>query len=235
MSKDGPRRRGAVTIGVITGELARFQLFQTCLFGAMAAAPRGSRLVTAMGVDLAGNCNTLVRETLQHDTDWLWIMGDDHAFAPELLPTLVAHDVDVVVPHCLKRNPPWMPVVFAEQDAEGTYVTAELPEQGLVPVHAAGSAGMLIRRKVLEAIADPWFEPDPLGTGLNEDLYFCQKVRDAGFQIHCDAGALLGHISIHTVWPRWDEGRWHIGTVHDSHTEIPIRRIDPVPHLSLIT
>lgn len=228
MSSEGPRRRGTVTIGVVTGEFARFSLFETCLVGAMAEAPGGSRLTKAMSVDVAGNCNTLARDALKHQTDFLWILGDDHAFAPELLPQLLAHDKDIVVPHCLMRHPPWKPVVFQGQNEKGEYVTAELPQEGLVEVHASGSAGMLIKRRVLEAMADPWFEPDPLGAGLNEDLYFCQKAREAGFEIFCDPAALLGHISLHIVWPRFADGGWHVGTVHgpEGNVEVPIRRLE---------
>jgi hypothetical protein len=229
---NGPRIRGGGTVGVITSEIARFQLFQAALFAALANAPPMTRLVTAMGADISGNCNELCR---QMTGEWLWIMGDDHAFEPELLPRLLAHDVDVVVPHCLKRNPPWMPVVFSHQDEEGNFVTAQLPENELVEIHAAGSAGMLVRRRVLEAIADPWFRPAPDAAGLNEDLYFCQQVREAGFKIHCDSGALLGHISLHTVWPRWQDGRWHLGLLHDQETFLPVQRLEqPKPEIELV-
>jgi len=121
-----------------------------------------------------------------------------------------------------------MPVVFDRQDDAGNYVAAELPapDEGLVEIHAAGSAGMLVRERVLAALDDPWFAPGPGAEGLNEDLEFCRKVRAAGFQIWCDPGALLGHIAIHSVWPRWDGGRWHLGLLHDQETWIPVQRLE---------
>ena len=219
-----PRRRETGgTIGVIAGERSGFTQFTKALIAGMTQAPAGTRLVIAQGVDPAGNCNQVCR---QRTGDWLWLMGDDHDFDPGLLGRLLLHDVDVIVPHCLKRHPPWPPVVFSHQNEDGHYVTAELPgpEEDPFEIHAAGSAGMLIREHVLAAIDDPWFIPGPGAVGLNEDLEFCRKVREAGFRIWCDPGALLGHISIHTVWPQWRGDGWHLDLVHDQQASIPIQR-----------
>ena len=218
--------QAAGTVGVISAERGSYTAFWNMLMTALAAAPPGTGCVTAMGVDVAGNTNQLCRRT---KGEWLWVMGDDHSFGPELLPRLLAHNVDVVIPHCLKRNPPWAPVVFTRQDEDGFFRTDELPEDDLVQIWAGGSAGMLIRRHVLDAIGDPWFTPSPNAVGLNEDLNFCRKAREAGFSIWCDTGALLGHISHYTVWPEWRDGSWHLATEYDQDTRIPIQRLEAVP------
>ena len=46
---------------------------------------------------------------------------------------------------------------------------------------------MLVKRHVLEAIGEPYFET--FGK-QNEDLEFCRKIRNAGFKIHVDCDAL---------------------------------------------
>ena len=74
---------------------------------------------------------------------------------------------------------------------------------------------MLIKRRVLEAIDDPWFEPSQDAVGLNEDLNLCRKIREAGFTLWCDPTALLGHISHYTVYPHWQDGAWHVGHIYD--------------------
>jgi GT2 family glycosyltransferase len=122
-----------------------------------------------------------------------------------------------------------MPVVNSHEDDDGWQVAADLPEQGLTEIWSAGSAGMLIRRRVFDAIDDPWFTPAPDAVGLNEDINFCRKVRAAGFQIWCDPAALLGHIANYTVYPKYADGRWELEHVFDQHTRIPIRRLDEVP------
>ena len=177
-------------------------------------------MVWPKGVDIVGNMNTMVRKM---QGDWLWVLGTDHVMNFDLLERLLSHDVDVVVPLCLKRSPPYDPVVYSHQNEKGQYVGyTDLPEHGLVPVHAAGSAGMLIRRHVLDTFEDPVFESHG---GLNEDLHFCAKVRDAGFSIWCDVDAPLGHIGQISVWPRYSGDEWMID-LHLGNGEImPIRRI----------
>jgi hypothetical protein len=49
------------------------------------------------------------------------------------------------------------------------------------------------------------------GGGLNEDLTFCKKVREAGFDIHVDVDVPIGHISQISVWPTFEEEEWKIG------------------------
>lgn len=219
------------TIGVLTAERGTYAQFwndiQRAHLRMLIEHPRWTMDIR-QGVDICGQLNLMIRDL---QGDWLWIMGDDHAIDAELLPRLLSHNVDVVVPHCVRRNPPWQPVVNESEDEDGWQVAAVLPEEGLTEVWSAGSAGMLIKRHVLEAIEDPWFTPAPNAIGLNEDINFCRKVREAGFKIYCDPAALLGHISHYTVYPRWDEGtgRWEIEHVYDVHTRTPFRRIDEVP------
>ena len=219
--------QGFGTIGVISGERGSYASFWNCIhsehMNTLIDYP-GTRLMIQMGVDICGNLNQLVRRM---EGDWLWIMGDDHFWEAGMLDRLLAHDVDVVVPHCLRRNPPWQPVVNSHKNEDGWYVAAELPEDELTEVYTAGSAGMLVRRRVFEALGDPYFTPSPNAEGLNEDMWFCERVHEAGFKVHCDPGALLGHISNYVVYPRWDEnaGGWHVDTVFDQETRIPIRRI----------
>jgi hypothetical protein len=208
------------TIGVVGSDLARYADFTAalCILG----KPDDTRLIYTRTVDIVGNCNTICRN---YRGEWVWFIGDDHTFDPDVLLRLLALELDVVVPLCLKRSPPYDPVVYGGEDTEGVYYVAELPVSGVAEIYAAGSAGMLVRRHVLEAIADPWFES--FG-GLNEDLEFCRKVRAAGFSIHCDVDTKLGHIATHQVWPEHREGGWHADIVLDPRLRLPLRRtIDP--------
>lgn len=208
-------------VGVIAGDLSRFSEFNISLCGVIAASPVGTELVYTRGVDVSGNCNEIIRKATSNPKfEWVWILGDDHTFEQgtllRLLEDLILNpDIDVLVPHVLKRTPPWPPVVYSHQDRDGYYVAADLPDKGLTRIHAAGSAGMLVRRHVLEALEDPWFRPAPDAAGLNEDLYFCQKVRDAGFEIWCDPAIPLGHIAVHSVRPSFEHGEWNVAFVFD--------------------
>jgi hypothetical protein len=192
------------TIGVLSSELARYADFSIALMHLN--KPAGTRLAWTKGVNVVNNMNRMVT---QLHGDWLWVLGDDHVFDPDLLVRLLTHDVDVVVPLCLKHSPPYDPVVYSHQNENGEYVGhTDLPESGLHPIYAAGTAGMLIRRHVLDALQDPVFETHG---GLNEDLTFCAKVRAAGFRIWCDVDSPLGHLSQISVWPTYEDGQWQIG------------------------
>lgn len=206
------------TIGVLSGDVCHSD-FAVAL--AHHQTPPGAKLIWTKSVDVVGNMNSMVRAM---EGEWLWVMGSDHVMDFDLLQKLIRHQVDVVVPVCLKRSPPYDPVVYSHQNDEGHYVGyTDLPTSGLHRVHAAGSAGMLISRRVLDAIEDPWFESHG---GLNEDLTFCGKARDAGFEIWCDTEALLGHISQISVWPELrPDGEWGI-TLHLGNGEkMPLRRL----------
>lgn len=203
------------TIGVMSGELVHAD-FVVALFNHQ--WPTNTKLVWAKSVDIVGNMNSMVE---QMQGEWLWILGSDHVMDFDLLPRLLEHGVDIVVPLCLRRLPPYDPVVYSHQNEEDDYVVAELPEHGLTCVHAAGTAGMLVRRRVFEAIPAPVFES--YGR-LNEDLTFCRKAREAGFKIYCDPAARLGHISQVSVWPLWD-GEQAIEMQLGNGEKMPLKRI----------
>lgn len=215
-------KAAGVHVGVLSNELARFSAFFQSLLGVMGNLPPGSGLGWAKGVNIPKACNRLVAQMLEGTYEWLWIMGDDHTFDNDIVVRLIEHDVDVVVPHCLGRYPPWDPVVW-NQDEDGLYFRPNLPKSGLTEIHAAGSAGMLIRRRVLEAVEAPWFE------GRNEDIGFCEKAREAGFSIYIDPEIRLGHVTLATVRPAWADGQWHPEMVHDGGVAFTYPRPSLVP------
>ena len=83
---------------------------------------------------------------------------------------------------------------------------------------------------MLEAIGEPYFET--FGK-QNEDLEFCRKIRNAGFKIHVDTAALLGHIGQVIVWPQWtDEHGWGIRLNVGAEQNVFLRRMDATSSLT---
>ena len=213
------------TVGVVSGELSRYSIFSMALLGLLSySGELVSYFSWQTSSNVTGNCNELAKGM---QGDWLWLIGDDHVFNPDLLERLVLHDVDVVVPLCLQRSSPYPHVVYEgedfEADEEGTHILhTSLPEDGLTEIYASGQAGMLIKKHVLDAIGEPWFET--YGK-QNEDLEFCRKIRNAGFKIHCDTGAHLGHIGQVIVWPHYHEQyKWGIRMNTGAEQNIFLRR-----------
>lgn len=212
MSADELQNRGwdeqpPGTVAVSADEAGRFTQFAMSMQGL--EMPSGSRTVWQVGNDIAGNRNRAAGDI---HGDWLWFIDDDHAFAPSILTRLLAHDVDIVAPLCLRRQQPFDPVSFTSRERIEVLDLSTAMPAGLVEVEAAGSAGMLIRRHVFERLEEPYFRQ----TDVSEDIVFCDKARAAGFDIYVDLATRLGHITTAVVWPAYVDGEWRTGlTVAD--------------------
>ena len=202
-------------VGIIANDSARYTLFWTCLD--TLELPHGWRKEKLIGGDWCGARNTLCQMTLDSDAEWLFFMDDDHVFMPNVLNQLLSHDKKVIVPVCTTRSAPFPPVAFTERVGDDRYLPIYLPgqeESGLVEIVAAGTAGMLIHRSVLIAIGGPrWFEYD----AASEDLLFCNKAREEGFDIYVDLSVKIGHITHAVIWPTVHEGEWCVGATIGSY------------------
>ena len=209
------------TIVVASGDLARYPGFTVSLLHLL--RPHGTEWRFQVGLNVAASLNQGIRDMVG---DWVWIMGDDHILPPDTLVRLLAHDVDVVVPVCVRRTPPFIPVIFHEPlpgDPKWKFPPwkwSQLPKEGgLHRIYAAGSAGMLIRRHVLEKIGDPWFEGGQQDSQqLNEDSYFCTKLAHAGIMLHVDLDTWIGHVTPSVLWPaKHPDGQWTVEIKYDRY------------------
>jgi hypothetical protein len=215
------------TIALPTSEIGRFAMFTVALAGTR--QPPDTFLAVMASASVVENLNQIVRQ-LRPEDEWVWILGDDHVWPTNtlsvMLDTMDDHlEIDILVPLVVKRNPPWHLVVFHEADVHEDGLPGwlpfgwdEIPESGVFEVDAAGSAGMLIRREVLDKIGDPWFRSTG-GVVLNEDVTFCADARRHGFRLFATADATMGHLGIFNVRPMQREGRWGALTEFSSPEE----------------
>ena len=206
--------------GVIANDTARYTLFWSCWDDIQ--LPDDWRKEKLIGGDWCGARNTLCEYTLESGADYLWFMDDDHAFAPDLLLRLLRWEKDLTTPLCLMRSRPFAPVSFDGNIEEGDPPIRhrinlhEHEAEGLVQLTAGGTAGMLIHRRVLEALDPPWFEYG----FISEDLMFCDKAMEAGFELHCDLSARLGHLTTAVVEPAYYQGEWTTGVQIGSYGQM---------------
>jgi hypothetical protein len=101
------------------------------------------------------------------------------------------------------RQPPFNTVVGAVNDAANRIDSVPIMDlHGLAPVDVVGSAGLLVHRRVFEAMPPPWFEAGSLlRHGLGEDWWFCLKAKKLGFQTWVDTALPMGHTTTVTLWP----------------------------------
>jgi hypothetical protein len=215
------------TIALPTSEIGRFAMFTVSLAGTR--QPDNTHLSVMASASVVENLNQVMRQ-LRREDEWVWILGDDHVWESDCLVRLLAamdeHPAaDIMVPLVTKRNPPWHLVVFHDAGiyADGLprwqpYGWDEIPDGGVFEIDAAGSAGMLIRREVLDEIGDPWFRSTG-GVILNEDVTFCADARTLGFRIFANADVTMGHLGIFNVRPVHRGGRWGAMTEFSSPEE----------------
>lgn len=204
------------TVAVPMSEIGRFAMFTVSLAGTL--QPAGSRLSVMASASVTENLNAVIRH-LNEDSQWIWILGDDHTWENDCLLRLLAAadatpEADILVPLVVKRNPPWHLVIFHEDGAREDglprwrpFEWGEVPETGTFEIDAAGSAGMLVKREVLETMGEPWFRSTG-GVILNEDVTFCLDARSHGFRIFACADVTMGHLGIFNVRPMRRDGRW---------------------------
>lgn len=187
-------------IGVSLGETWRHVGSLMCLVGCW--KPWGTRCMFAQSLSVPFNMNRIIKATLDDPTlEWLFIQADDQLWSGTAIKQLLDRQLDVVVPLILRRGPPFVPVIYKELTENG-YVPFgydELPTEGLVECVMAGSGGMLVRRHVLEAIAEThedWFAYESYGA---PDFVFATRILEAGFKIWADMEVRMGHVGAFTI------------------------------------
>jgi hypothetical protein len=198
------------TVGLPCGTTPRYLDFEHCWD--RLKIPAGTLSLRMPGSNVTRNCEMIVDK--MHG-EWVWFMGDDHTFEPDLLLKLLEHDVDVIVPICARRAPPFLSLLYKDLDVDRDIATIYTWEElahldGLVSIAGAGSGGMLIKKYVLDAIPSPRFENGITKTGLvvGEDITLCDKINKAGFTIWADLNLTMGHISPCAIWPVKKDGQW---------------------------
>lgn len=176
--------------------------------------PHDTKLISVRGADIPYQLNEAIR---QMKGEWVWILGDDHTFEPDLLLKLLARKLDVVIPVVPRRDAPFVPVLMHGPVGAfmARYNWTELPIEGLfqLPVgDSSGQAGALVSRTVLDIVGDPWFEGGKIIPGrLMEDMYFIQRLHELQVPIWIDCDQIMPHIANVTIKPFRHAGRWYAG------------------------
>lgn len=203
-------------IGVPCSDTGRYSAFSESL---AALDKHGSDVKFAVSTWRHKARNELVRWTLESGDPWLLMVDDDQVFAPNLLERLLSHEKDIVAALCLRRDEPYGPFCFSGVE-NGAFHPVDLQEHGpedLISVAAVGTGAMLIRSEVLKKMGEDPFWINHLH---GEDMLFCLDAAAAGFEIYCDLGARIGHLTTTAVWPLHVEEKWATGFLISDETWI---------------
>ena len=159
--------------------------------------------VHGKNVDDARNC--IAALAIEHKCKYLFFLDDDVTPPKYALARLTAylekpHHKDVMVAggiYCSKTDPP-LPMVFRNLGAGPTW---DWKKGDIFEVDGLATGCMLIRTEVFDKLERPYFkevfEPstdeDPGVNCWSDDLYFCDKVRKAGYKIVADGSLLCTH------------------------------------------
>jgi hypothetical protein len=77
-------------------------------------------------------------------------------------------------------------------------IDEERDDAGLVPVDFTGFGFLAIRKGVMEAMRYPWFkyyvhDHDGIEVGTSEDIGWCCRVKELGYQVYVDPDVRVGH------------------------------------------
>lgn len=148
--------------------------------------------------------NEHVRLFLESDADILFFLDSDVVPPDNLMDMVLKHEEWKVAgaPYPIFMTPPGqerpqiMLTAYNGKNGRGLGA-ADVPESGTAFIDGLATGCMFIKREVLEAMPQPWFEHkyDPTTRMLTEgeDLGFCKKVNAMGHKFYVDYGMVCKH------------------------------------------
>lgn len=146
--------------------------------------------------------NNLARQAIKAEADWVLWLDSDMVFNPDLLQRMLnvctENDIDFLTALCFRRKPPYTPCLFDRLDKveKGASYTALLSvPEGRFQVGGCGFAGVLMSTDVLISVSAKFNGRmfDPMD-GFGEDVAFCWRARQCGYDIWCDSDIEMGHV-----------------------------------------
>lgn len=146
--------------------------------------------------------NELAKQAIKSEADWVLWLDSDMVFEPNLLNRMLEvckeNEIDFLTGLCFRRKPPYTPCLFDRLEKVGhgaSYTAIMSVPDGRFKVGGCGFAGVLMSTDVLLSVAAKFggrmFDPME---GFGEDVSFCWRARQCGYEIWCDSEIELGHV-----------------------------------------
>ena len=147
--------------------------------------------------------NMLTAEALDTGADRVLFIDSDMVFKPDLMERLAAdmdeRDLDYVCGIFVKRRLPTIPCVYKTlvlEDGKGrTEIYADYPQDSIFQVAGSGFGAVMVSTALLKDVYDTYGPPFlPYPGVLGEDLSFCWRARQLGYELYCDSRIKVGHM-----------------------------------------
>lgn len=155
-----------------------------------------------MGSLIYTSRNNLALQAMKTEFDYMLWLDSDMVFQQDLLIKMKQEmdekDLDFLTGLYFRRVPPFTPVLFDQLDIseEGVCTWTDFKEvpKELFKIGGCGFGCVLIKTDVLfdvEAKFGEMFNPI---ANMGEDLSFCWRARECGYDIWCDPEIVCGHV-----------------------------------------
>jgi hypothetical protein len=148
--------------------------------------------------------NALVEQAINADCTHILMMDTDQTPERDSILKLARHKLPIVHAKVHRRYPPFDPIFFrGELHKYNLIPDEEWSKGGLMEVDATGAGMVLYDVNVFFDVEYPWYEvimggKDKDGksrSAVGEDIFFCHKLKQAGYKIYVDCDIKIGHLS----------------------------------------
>lgn len=150
------------------------------------------------GAYVSVNREHIVEAARKVKADYLLFIDHDMKFYNVTIDLLIKHNKDIVAALYNYRFQPITPMVkmFGHNGGVILAKTKDIPDEPF-KVAGIGMGCCLIKMSVFDKLGTPYFpmKYDEKGFVIrSEDIGFCEKARDAGYDIWCDPTLSVGHV-----------------------------------------
>ena len=191
-------------------------------------------IYTVAGTLIFDQRNKLAEEALKEGADYVLWIDADMRFPKNTIETLIKNDKPIVGVNATTRTSPVKPTaknltIDFENKVNHWIPVVSKNKTGLEKITAIGCGVMMVKREVFENTPKPWFwfEQIPGDKLLGEDVYFCVKAQDAGYDtyVNHDLSNMIGHVGSYTYsWNDYiekDNGANQLLRPPDDGSELP--------------
>lgn len=187
-----------------------FDLAKLCAYEGVTRCAKGGSLMIYQvpGTMIFNQRERLAEEALKDGADAILWVDSDMRFPKDALEILLSRDLPIVGVNATTRRFPVKPTALDIDPATNDLVKVNSKgKTGLEQVMGVGFGMVLIKKEVFEAAQKPWFwfEQTDKGGTIGEDIYFCAKAFDVGYQTVIDHDLSMHIRHIGTYEYGWDD------------------------------
>ena len=146
--------------------------------------------------------NNLSLQAMKTEFDYMLWLDSDMVFQQDLLirmkQTMDEKGLDFLTGLYFRRVPPFTPVLFDQldiaEDGSCTWTDWKDVPEGLFKIGGCGFGCVLIKTDVLFDVQAKFGELFNPIANMGEDLSFCWRARQCGYDIWCDPSLVCGHV-----------------------------------------